>query len=462
MKRFILVTVLALFAASLVFAEEKRTDQKSFEITPAAPPVPALKYQLLFDNYVARRPGNAAIFYFRALMFQTDGINKEIDAALEEYDKGNDDAVRHAKFLDRRTLLDELDLAARCSDCDWQDPLRDFGYKTLLPQLGPMRSLDHWLKVRGLSKVLDGKLDDALATTRLGYEMSRKTAVGPTLVSGLVSLAMIRDMDDVLAKLMDQPQAPNLYWTLRQFPELRPILQSDTSMERLSAAWAMPQLAKVLDGQEITIAQWHESFDTIKDILQTNNENGQAVKTADPVADSSPEMLQQAQRQYIMKHRDLGSVDAAQAKVDPTQAIGEFYFLTFVNDYDEIYKLSGLPYPQLLPRAQKFESQTWKECKDKQPANIFLQTSPAISKVAQRFALTDRQIAALAAVQAISAYAAGHENQLPAKLADILDTPAPENPETGLPFEYKIDGDHAVLADSDSQEPLEYTIKIRK
>ena len=61
MKRLILTTLLALCACPHLVAQE-RSDKKSFEITPAAPPVPALKYQLLFDNYVARRPGNAAIF----------------------------------------------------------------------------------------------------------------------------------------------------------------------------------------------------------------------------------------------------------------------------------------------------------------------------------------------------------------------------------------------------------------
>ena len=225
MKRLLLTTVLALCASPLLLAQEQ-SDKKTFEITPTAPPTPALKYQLLFDNYTARRPGNAAIF-ITALMFQSDAVNGEIDATLEAYNKGNDDAIRHCSVdLNRPAVLNELDLAARCGDCDWQDPLREFGYKTLLPQLGPMRNLDHWLKVRGLSKVMDGKLDDALTTMRLGYEMSRKTAVEPTLISGLVSLAMIRDMDDVLTKVMSQPQAPNLYWTLRQFPELRPAIRN--------------------------------------------------------------------------------------------------------------------------------------------------------------------------------------------------------------------------------------------
>jgi hypothetical protein len=469
MKRLLLTTVLALFVSPLLLAQEQ-SDKKTFEITPAAPPVPALKYQLLFDNWVARRPGNASIFYFRALMFQNDALNKKIDDALDAYKQGDLDAFRKADVnVNRTATLNELDLAARCTDCDWQDPLREFGFKTLLPQLGPTRYLDRWLKIRGYSKVLDGKNDEALTTARLGYEMSRKVAVEPTLISGLVSLSMVSDMDDVLVKVMNSPQSPNLYWALRQFPAQKLTLQRDTSLERLGSAWAIPQLAAVLDDQEISPAQWREAYATIRDVAELNKPTTKPARNSDPatrpadendyVRATSPEILQQARTQYAKNH-ELPAADAN--NIDPTQAVGEFYFLTFVNEYDELYKLAGLPYPQLLQRTEKFESETWKQFKAEQPANPFAQIDLGMHKATMRFAFIDRQLAAMTTVQAISAYAASHNNQLPANLNDITETPVPENPETGLAFEYKVDGDHATLSDSKSAEPLEYTITLRK
>jgi hypothetical protein len=39
----------------------------------------------------------------------------------------------------------------------------------------------------------------------------------------------------------------------------------------------------------------------------------------------------------------------------------------------------------------------------------------------------------------------------------------PINPMTGQAFEYRVDGDAAVIADTHlAERPLEYTVKIRK
>lgn len=78
------------------------------------------------------------------------------------------------------------------------------------------------------------------------------------------------------------------------------------------------------------------------------------------------------------------------------------------------------------------------------------------------FARTDRQLAALAAVEAIRCYAAAHRSALPRQLADVTETPVPQNPATGKAFEYRIENGAGVLADSQSPETLAYTISIAK
>jgi hypothetical protein len=85
-----------------------------------------------------------------------------------------------------------------------------------------------------------------------------------------------------------------------------------------------------------------------------------------------------------------------------------------------------------------------------------------VSKSIASFARLDRQIAALTAVEAIRSYAAAHGGALPARLEDVSDTPVPQNPVTGKPFEYRVENGSATLADSQSLEPLTYTIRISK
>jgi hypothetical protein len=48
-------------------------------------------------------------------------------------------------------------------------------------------------------------------------------------------------------------------------------------------------------------------------------------------------------------------------------------------------------------------------------------------------------------VEAIRAYAAGHEGRLPTALTDITDLPVPQDPATGQPFHYALTGGKAML-----------------
>jgi len=70
---------------------------------------------------------------------------------------------------------------------------------------------------------------------------------------------------------------------------------------------------------------------------------------------------------------------------------------------------------------------------------------PSVSNARLTIALVDRQIALLQCVEAIRAYAAIHNGNLPDALADLVETPAPMDPVTGQPFEYEVKANVAVL-----------------
>jgi hypothetical protein len=143
------------------------------------------------------------------------------------------------------------------------------------------------------------------------------------------------------------------------------------------------------------------------------------------------------------------------AKVDPTVALGEYYFAQYQIVWDDGFKLRNLPYPQLLARSAEAGARA-------EPANPFLLTAPSLHKAVWAYARTDRQLAALTAVEAIRSYAASNGGKLPAKLDDVIETPVPVNRATGKAFEYRVENGSATLADSQSEEALTYTIRIRK
>jgi hypothetical protein len=90
------------------------------------------------------------------------------------------------------------------------------------------------------------------------------------------------------------------------------------------------------------------------------------------------------------------------------------------------------------------------------------------SKIYDAVGRTDRRIAALECVEALRLYAA-QNRRWPAALTDITDVPAPTDPVTGKPFEYRVQEDKAVLAapnvmasKSDGPDAVSYEVFLRK
>jgi hypothetical protein len=72
-------------------------------------------------------------------------------------------------------------------------------------------------------------------------------------------------------------------------------------------------------------------------------------------------------------------------------------------------------------------------------------------------------------IEAIRLYAADHEGALPASLEAVTEVPVPDDPATGKPFAYKLDGSTATLSapgppgwESIPQFKIDYVLKRAK
>ena len=461
MKAMKLIGAIVLGVACSVRAQETRpADIRTFELTAVAPPKPALKYQLTFDDLADRRPGNAAILYLDSILIMGPDAKEKALKALDAYEaKDLKTFDSMADALQLPNLFSELDLAARREQCDWQPPMREMGAYTLLPHLEPLvHGTARLVKVRALRQIEQGQAPDAINTLRLGYVMASGVGREPVLVSALVSVAMTSQMNDALAKLMSSAQSPNLYWALSELPSQQEIYRHALDGERSYVVPSTPALMRLRQGEENTPQQWRELFDYIWRLVEVGNESGATNRPQhpDPVKDTPPQVMEQARKHYAQTHQ-LSAEQAA--KIDPMVVIGNYYWWEYQVWFDEQYKLRGLPYPQLMAKAQDYAQQVEK-IRNEQPANPFQLWG--VSKAIASFARIDRQFAALTAVEAIRSYAAAHNGELPARLADVTDTPVPPNPVTGKPFEYRVENGTVTLSDSQTLEPLTYTIRIRK
>ena len=432
-------------------------DERSFELTAVAPPTPALKYQLLYDDLVERRPGNAALLYLDAVLIMGNDAKEKAGEALDARNaKQMTYFATLADSLELPSVFQELQLAAQREECDWQPPFREMGAQTLLPHLQPMvHGLARLIVVRALRQLDQGDVTGALATLRLGYEMSDKIGHEPVLVSALVSLKTTSMMNDCLVQLMNRPNAPNLYWALAEYPSRRAIFRRAFDGERRFIAASVPAMAKKFAGETLTADDWRSVLKTVAQVVADFEEKHEQF---DPIKDTSSTVLRRAQQEYA---EAKGLTADEVATLDVATVLGSYYFDQYEAAADDRFKVRGLPYPVQLSMSRSY-SDRLEQLIDEQPANPFLKTLPALQKCVLPFARADRELAALTAVEALRSYAAANGGRLPAQLEDVKDTPVPANPITGKPFEYRVDGETATLADSTSEAPLTYTIRMRK
>jgi hypothetical protein len=460
MKPLVSMLALVTLCATAMAQTPLKPEVQAFELTPVAPPTPALKYQLLFQNAYDRHPGNAANLYLEAALLTDEKETDQANTALDKYAAGDMAGFNSmADAFDRPELMREFELAGRCEDCDWQAPVRYEGVMTLLPHLNRLRAMAQIIKVRALRQCNQGKIDQAVQTLRLGYELSDKTGHESFLVSGLVSVGITNLMNDGLWQIMNRPDAPNLYWALSNFPSRKTVFRRAMDGERIW--WVAPpiNLAKLKAGDEYSASQWRELLDYLADSakgqLYSPSSHG---RDPDPAIVNGAEIVRLARANYKDAHH---VTPEEAANVDPIVVIGEFYFHQYDLACDELFKLLGLPYPTLLQKSAECDQYVIK-LKREQPQNVFLKMVPSISRAAWTFARADRQLAAMTAIEAIRSYAAANTGNLPAKLEDVTATPIPDNPATGLPFDYGVNSDTATLSDSQSEQTLTYTVKIRK
>jgi hypothetical protein len=223
-----------------------------------------------------------------------------------------------------------------------------------------------------------------------------------------------------------------------------------------SATSNVPELIKAKAGQDLSADEWRAVLRKVTELVTSYPPPHEPLP--DPIGGVSPDLMRRARDEYAKAHH-LTPEQAA--GVDAAIVVGAFDFHQYLISYDDTYKLHGLPYPILLAKLKSREA-TLAELRRSQPANPFLQAASTGYNAARTYARADRQVAALACVEAIRSYAAGHDGALPTKLADIEETPAPDNPATGRAFEYRVENGAAVLSDDGLEMPLRYTVKIRK
>jgi len=420
---------------------------------PAPEPRPALKYQLL-PPFPDRRPGNAAVWWNRlpaeqnryfSDLYKEGGVWEKVEKWMEVPvgDPKEKELRAKARGFENERLFADMARAARFETCDWQLPIREGGFMTLLlPEMQQARSYGRLLSAKARLEIAEGKYDQAVRTLQTGFALSRHVASGPTLIHALVGTAIAGLMCARVEEFVQQPDAPNFYWALSALP--RPLVDFRPGFEAEQHALYLtfPDLQD-LDKRNLSPDGWRELL--MKTAASLRGLVGGRAGPDDSAAVAAALALQgypRAKRYLIERGRSAAEVEA--------MPVAQVILLYTVRLYDELrdeqFKWLFLPYTEActgLERADRSLKQAVAAQREIIPFAAML--LPAVGAAKNAEARMQWNLALLRIFEAMRLYAAAHDGRWPDRLGDIADVPIPVNPYDNKPFGYQREGDRAVL-----------------
>ncbi len=451
-------------------AEPDESAPVKIVLHPSPETHPALKYQLL-PPLLDRRPGNAAVQYLKVPHEQTrlfadqafwETLDKWLEMPLDELRK--DVAGPHKGYAwvagKQSGIIEMLERGGRCQWCDWDIPIREeVYYSILLPDIQSSRSSGRILATRARIQIAEGKYGDALHTLQSGYALARNVANGPTLIMGLVGVTIATQMSDQVQTLLQQPDAPNLYWALATLP--RPLIDFRPGFEAEFAEIYLtyPELRE-LDKKQMSPEEWRRLLQKIAGgLTEVSGGHLDSGETLFLIAARQLEGYPRAKRALIAEGRSAAEVEAM-----PVPQVTLLYTMhTYDELRDDLFKWMALPYVEARNGIVESNNRLKKaHAEGLEIIPLATLLLPAIQNVKVAETRINQKVAALEVLEALRLYAAAHDGRLPEALSDIKDVPVPLDPFVGEPFHYARDGRGAARLESafPSSTPLRYEIKL--
>lgn len=462
---FAILAVLALNASS---SSQEHPAPKPIVLYPA--PAAALgPDRRLLPEYSDQIPGNAAVFYgkVKAESSRFFGDQTLSDRMERIHDLPLDEILRERPHIGMSDHY--LMEASRCETCDWQlprrrEPLANF----VLSEVSDCQLFGRILGAKTRVAIAQRDYPTAINRLRYSYALGRHVAAGETIVNGLVGAIICSYASKQALTLIQQPDAPNLYWSLARLP--RPMIDLQRTLEAELGQWemALPELrqpespGRSQEQWEATLLSLWQSISEFNEFAPLENRAAERPWNRD-----AKELLQRSlDRQEIVRQELIeqgwpaGQIDAM-----PAAQVALIDSVTKTRKVENAaYTAFFLPYPQAAEglAAAKAELVRLREESDwALPLGPFCLEAMTIART--RVAQVERELAVLQFLEALRDYAA-REGRLPERLNQLTAVPVPNDPVADRPFRYFTSGESARLAGPPlgDQPLLDYEIRLGK
>jgi hypothetical protein len=440
-------------------------------LSPAAEPVPALKYRLR-PPVEERTKGNAALAYYRAVVqfepmahgpnfaaFISDKVQPWLQTPLDSLPQ--EEVARSLGLYE--SVLKELERGSRHDECRWDLPLESDGINTLLGEFQDLRWPGQLLALRARLEMARGDMNAVLATLRVSYQLARNLATARTFIPPLVGVAIAAGNRAEVETFVQQPGAPNLYWALTELPVPLVDFRSALEMESRLPDYAFPEIRE-FRSRRLSKEEAHRISERLLIRWRGINDAGDTVESIRTRFAVTAAAEYTADKQTLIAAGRPKSQVEAMAVEQVVWLAADFRWQVYS---DELFKWSFLPVSQRSEGFARAEQRVGLlESEGRGSPFEFVELLPAVGSVMTAMDRTDRGIALLRTVEAIRLHAALHGGELPNSLDNIDAVPIPTDPMTGRPFIYRLQDGGAVLetppVSDNKHQGRRYLIRMRK
>ena len=427
-------------------------------VSPAAQASPIFKHRLtlLPDQTVA---GNAATMYLHSLGDNLlRGKWKEIAHQLGDeveswgyYDTPAEEIsiekLRQASEMFGDYIDQHIARASKRRDCDWGLGLEELTGPIViglqLNGLQEMRSISRALALETKLAILESRFDDAIDLMRMNYRLGENVGQVKLLIGSLIGIGQVGIANGSMTDFIAAPNSPNMYWALSELP--RPMIDFRGAM-RLECRMALRIFPQINTAEEL-----EHSAEEWSRIVQDMPRHAMEIYRSD----EAPSGVKfSAAAVGIMsyspaKERLVASgMDAEQVENMP---VGQVLLIDAKREYqriaDAVEVVSYVPFPEAIQKSKEVEN--FLKLEEATAFSSFgrfiaIMILPAVQQVTNAQVRTQRDIDVLRVIEALRMHAAD-AGAFPKSLDEITAVLVPKNPATGKPFEYRLDGETAIL-----------------
>lgn len=379
------------------------------------------------------KDGNAAVVMLRTTWEQANWMQKVWPKLGEVCDLPHDDPkVQEIPF---DSFQRQLYRAAMMKDAHWEYPINSEPLASiLLPDVQGFRQLaGRGMKIWIAQQIVKGDLHRARQGILTQFACARHIAETPFLVTHLVANAITRMGLDRAELLIQQPDAPNLYWAFSKLPPAIGPVDEAIELESRALVKSLP----ALDNGVLAVGspKWKEAAVEFSTFMSLSGNQEWTVKDANAL---KKRLLTESQTALRDK---LKFDDDTLKEMSDEEKVMRWVMLTTQLFNTRTENAFSLPAPDAIRMLVRLDREVKQLEKKLEAPSPLMKNQAGIYMSLYGFG---RRVKFLQTVEAIRDHMSQNDGQLPKSLDDVA-LPIPNDPFTNTPFEYRMSKNTATL-----------------